>query len=459
MRRWIVRFGQRYLIVAIGLTSVLFVACNIVDSGDVTGTPAAKNPTPTQQPTASPSIATPSHLAAAEVDSDPDSASVVENGPEPSGPFAGEWDDEETVQVWNWLKTSSWQTDFRYRTVHLGDIESPSYRDRILPIDEPEFSPASSAPDYMNPAEPVLSLVVDGRAKAYPLAILMWHELVNDTIDGKPVVVTFCPLCNTAIVFESELDGVELSFGTTGKLRNSDLVMWDRQTESWWQQVTGAAIVGDYARTKAVLEMIPASIIPWARFVADNPGGEVLNRLFDVDGEPVRPYDSPPYAGYANSDRHPFAYPGEIDHTLPVTSRVLALNTDNKAVVYPFEFLVENPVVNDAIDGADIVALFDATTSSSFNTYERTRETAGSAAAFSRVVNGKSLTFEIGSEGLVDVETGSTWNLSGRAISGPLIGEQLIQVAHGNHFWFAVVLFWPETEIRDSLDKLVAVAG
>ena len=180
---------------------------------------------------------------------------------------------------------------------------------------------------------------------------------------------------------------------------------------------------------------------------------------FDADGEPVRPYDTPPYAGYSNSDRHPFAYNGEVDRTLRVTSQVLALNTDENAVVYPFEFLAENPVVNDVVDGLDIVAVFDATTSSSFNTYERTREIAGSAAAFSRVVGGNSLTFETGSEGLVDIETGSNWSLSGGAVSGPLIGEQLTQVTHGNHFWFAVVLFWPETEIRDSVDKLVGVAG
>jgi hypothetical protein len=311
----------------------------------------------------------------------------------------------------------------------------------------------------MDPSEPVLSLIVNGMAKAYPLAILMWHELVNDDIDGRAVVVTYCPLCNTAIVFESSVDGVELSFGTTGKLRNSDLVMWDRKTESWWQQITGAAIVGEYARTGATLEIIPASIISWERFESDHPEGEVLNRLFDGEGKPVRPYDSPPYAGYASSDRQPFAYNGQVDRTLLVTSRVLALNTVEKAVVYPFEFLAENPVVNDVIDGTDIVAVFDATTSSSFNTYEQTRQIAGSAAAFSRMMGGRSLTFEVSSEGLVDIETGSIWTLSGRAISGPLVGEQLTQVAHGNHFWFAVVLFWPDTEIRDSLDKLVSVAG
>ena len=459
MRRRIARRGQRYLIVAIGLTVALHIACSSVDPDSVPSTVVVENPTLTREPTTIPSVATPSQLIVGEVDSGPEPENAAVTEITMNDPFAGEWDDEETVQVWNWLKTRNWQTDFRYRTVHLGDIESPSYRDRILPIDEPEFSRVPTAPGYMNSAEPVLSLVVNGRARAYPLAILMWHELVNDNIDGRAVTVTYCPLCNTAIVFDRTFDGVELSFGTTGNLRNSDLVMWDRQTESWWQQITGAAIVGEYARTKATLQVIPASIIPWERFVSDHPEGVVLNRLFDTDGKPVRPYETPPYAGYANSDRNPFAYPGQVDRTLPVTSRVLALNTDEKAVVYPFEFLAENPVINDVSDGIDIVAVFDATTNSSFNIYDRTREIAGSAAAFSRVVDGKALTFEIRSEGLVDIETGSIWTLSGREVSDPLNGEQLIPVAHGNHFWFAVVLFWPETEIRDSLDKLAGVAG
>jgi len=208
MRRWTVRLGQRYLFVVIGLTSAVLLACSSGETGGITSTPGTRNPTPTQQATAETPVATPSHLVAAEADNDSEPANVVAAGTTPTDPFTGEWDADETVQVWNWLKTSTWQTDFKYRTVHLGEIESPSFRDRIQPIDEPEFSPVSSAPNYMNPAEPVLSLVVNGKAKAYPLAILMWHELVNDTIDRRAVTATYCPLCNTAIVFDSRVDGV-----------------------------------------------------------------------------------------------------------------------------------------------------------------------------------------------------------------------------------------------------------
>ena len=104
-------------------------------------------------------------------------------------------------------------------------------------------------------------VAVGGEAKAYPLAMLMWHEIVNDTVGGLPVTITFCPLCNAAITFERVVDGQELTFGTAGMLRNSDLVMWDRQTQSWWQQFTGEALVGDFAGTDSVLTFVPSSII------------------------------------------------------------------------------------------------------------------------------------------------------------------------------------------------------
>jgi hypothetical protein len=382
---------------------------------------------------------------------------VVELGP------LGEWDPEETSKVWAWLKQNRWDTDFRYRTVHLTEIEFYNFRDSILPIDQPEFSHVSKAPGYMSPDEPVVAVVLDGEARAYPLAILMWHEIVNDSIGDTPIAITYCPLCNTAIIFDRTVDGQRLTFGTTGSIRNGDLVMWDRSTQSWWQQITGEAIVGDYALSGAALEVIPSTIVPWDRFVAEYPDGMVLIRMFEDDGEPVRSYDTPPYTGYDNSDRRPFAYEGEVDRQLIVTSRVLSLSEGDVPVVYPFDFLAEHPVVNDVVDGVPIVAVFDDWTRSSFRGYDDVMGAAGSATAFSRLVGGRLLTFEVaeesygaaGSKRIIDVETRTTWSLSGRAIEGELAGEQLRQVLHGNDFWFAIALFWPDTEIRDSLDDLV----
>ncbi|MEE8046858.1 MAG: DUF3179 domain-containing protein [Dehalococcoidia bacterium] len=453
----------------VGSIMLLVVACSSDDPVEVlapvetitsvpsrTASPAAPTAL-TIAPTPTP---TPVEVSATAQNSEP--ADITETATDATAsddPFTGEWSEAETEKVWEWAVGHGWSTDFRFRKVHFTQIENYNVRDRILPIDNPEFAPASDAPEYMNPTEPVVSLVIDGHARAYPLAILMWHEIVNDTVGDMPVAVTFCPLCNTAIVFDSRVDGQRLRFGTTGNLRNSDLIMWDDVTESWWQQITGEAIIGEFVQTDAVLNMIPAEIVPWERFANDHPDGEVLVRLFDDEGEPLRSYETPPYGGYANSDRNPLAYSGKVDRQLLVTSRVLTFTSDDSAIVYPFEFLAENPVINDVVGGESIVAVFDGTTTSSFEDDDGERSSAGSAAAFSRVVGDRTLSFEADSNGMVDTETGTKWSLSGRGLSGELAGEQLVQVVHGNHFWFAVALFWPDTEIRDSLDNLTGGAG
>jgi hypothetical protein len=164
-------------------------------------------------------------------------------------------------------------------------------RDGIPAIDEPRFVTAEEADEWLEPQEPVIFLQIGDDARAYPIQVLMWHEIVNDTVGGVPVLVTFCPLCNTAIGFERTLDGRVLDFGTAGRLRNSNLIMYDRQTESWWQQATGGAIVGEL--TGRQLTFRPASIIAWADSKATHPGGEVLSRETGYG----RDYGRNPYSG------------------------------------------------------------------------------------------------------------------------------------------------------------------
>lgn len=157
----------------------------------------------------------------------------------------------------------NWNTDFNHSTISLNELQLVLPRDRIAPINDPTFAPVSDAPDYLRDEKPVIIVDINGDARAYPLAMLMWHEIVNDTVGDVLVTVTFCPLCNTGITFERVLDGRELTFGTSGMLRNSDLVMWDRQTETLWQQITGEALAGDYAAEERVLKFVPSSIIGW----------------------------------------------------------------------------------------------------------------------------------------------------------------------------------------------------
>ena len=241
----------------------------------------------------------------------------------------------------------NWFTDFNHRSVDLSEITTLLPRDRIKPVDAPEFGIASEPPPYMRDREPVIVLEVDGDARAYPLAILMWQEIVNDTVGGMPVTVTFCPLCNTAITFSRVVDGFELTFGTSGNLRNSDLVMWDRLTQSWWHQATGEAIVGSLTGKR--LSILPSAIMAWEMFQAEYPQGKVLLREFDEYGQAIRPYHEPPYAGYDSVDADPFAFNGVVDGRLPANARVLTVKTGSHSVAYAWSLIADWIVLNDSV--------------------------------------------------------------------------------------------------------------
>jgi len=213
------------------------------------------------------------------------------------------------------------KTDFDKRAIALDEIvDGGPPKDGIRSIDAPVFIPVAeetAIPD----TEPVIGLLLGGEARAYPLRYLMFHEIVNDVIGEVPVAVTFCPLCNSAIVFDRRIGGRTLEFGTTGKLRNSDLVMYDRQTESWWQQFLGEAIVGEL--TGARLEMLPARVESWARFRARAAGGKVLK----VEASGFMPYGMNLYGGY-DSRGNPPVYSGDLPDGIPPLSRVVSVGDE-----------------------------------------------------------------------------------------------------------------------------------
>ncbi len=226
----------------------------------------------------------------------------------------------------NWR--AEWpRTDFARHQVPLSEIRSGGPpKDGIPSIDAPRFEQlhdgkASGWVARIGDMEPVVSLVLGADARAYPLRILIWHEIANDTVGGTPVAVTYCPLCNTALVFERMSDGLTFDFGTTGKLRKSDLVMYDRQTESWWQQFTGDAIVG--AMTGRQLRLIPARLESFARFRQRFPVGQVL-----VPNDPgARNYGANPYVGYDAAGQKPFLYDGTLPEGIEPMERVVAVET------------------------------------------------------------------------------------------------------------------------------------
>jgi len=216
-------------------------------------------------------------------------------------------------------------TDFTEALVPFDEILSGGPpKDGIPSIDDPRFAPVAAVRDDLAAEEPVMTVAIDGDARAYPLRVLIWHEIVNDTAGGVPLAVTYCPLCNSAIVFERRVDGRVTTFGTTGKLRHSDLVMYDRRTESWWQQFEGRAIVGDAAG--AELERVPARLESLARFAARHPDGRVL-----VPTDPgARAYGRNPYAGYDSAPR-PFLFRGDYDGPGTPLMRVVAVDGVERA--------------------------------------------------------------------------------------------------------------------------------
>ena len=350
-----------------------------------------------------------------------------------------------------------WKTDFSKHCVPLSEISSggPS-RDGIPPLDRPQVYGQDQADPWLEPQEPVIAVTEGSEARAYPLKILIWHEIANDVIAGRPITVTFCPLCNTALVFDRRVAGQTLSFGTTGNLRYSDLVMWDRETESWWQQATGEAIVGTYTGTR--LTRIDALVLSYEEFKKAHPAGLVLSQ--EAANEEARQktgagrhYGVNPYAGYDRADTAPissFWGSRPLDQRLLPKARVAVAVFADPPIAYPVDDLPNATALNDEAGGRPIVLLSLRGVASVLDA----RSTAegsdvGQAALYDRRLADRTLTFR-GSSGKTfsDEQTGSTWLVSGVAIAGPLAGMQLATVPHEVTFWFVWSVFRPDTVVR-----------
>jgi Protein of unknown function (DUF3179) len=300
------------------------------------------------------------------------------------------------------LRLEGWEkTDFLRRSVRLDEFHSGGPpKDGIPAIDAPRFAPVGEI-EFLEPREPVIALTVGGETRAYPIQILIWHEIVNDELGGVPVAVTFCPLCNTALAFDRRVEGRTLDFGTTGKLRHSDLVMYDRQTESWWQQFGGDALVGRYTGTR--LDRLPARIVSWAEFERSHPEAGVLTRETGFD----RDYGSNPYQGYDDVDSSPI-FPVPEDERLPPKERVVYVERDGESVAVPYPLLARQRVVRVELDGSELVFRWRGGVASSLD--------AGEIA-------------------------------SGRDVGAADVTENGRRVAFSEPFWFALAAFDPDVRI------------
>ena len=337
-------------------------------------------------------------------------------------------------------------TDFSIHSVPYSEILSGGPpKDGIPAIDQPNFVSIPEANEWLKSMEPVILVEINKEAKAYPLQILTWHEIVNDSLGGVPIIVSFCPLCNTAIVFRREVSNLVLDFGTTGRLRYSNLIMYDRQTETWWQQAEGVGIAGKLTGTQ--LEPVPAAIISWEEYKSGYPQGLVLSRETGFS----RAYGQNPYTGYDDVNRPPFLYDGPTTPgKLAPVARVLALELNGDAVAYPYDLLKTQNVVNDQVGGSRVVIFWTADTASALDTaiIAEGRDV-GAAIAYRSELDGIPLQFSFDGQNIIDEQTQSTWNVLGRAVDGELAGQQLDSVVSINHFWFSWAAFKPQTRIYE----------
>ncbi len=398
-------------------------------------TPAAETSTPEpvkapRQTAVADPTPRPTTRAAAEVTATPPAVKLT--------PLSGA--ERRLIEEWN---QGGWTTEFSKKTIDLNEVISGGVpRNGIPPIRDPRFVSLERGNSVYNDLEPVVVFELNGEARAYPLQVLTWHEIVNDEVGGEPVLITFCPLCNTALSFSREVDGRIFTFGTTGKLRASNLIMWDEETESWWQQVTGEAIAGEMAGFE--LTFLPSAIASWGDFKSTFPTGAVLSQNTGYN----RPYGRNPYGGYDTIEDTPFLFDRKVDERLKPVERVVTVSVGESDAAYPYLELEQQSVVYDTVGGKEIVVLWAPGTLSALDSsvIAESRDVGG-AGVFVPLADGKRVTLKSMDGRFIDDETGSEWNVLGFAVAGPLEGKRMEPVVHGDHFWFSWAAFRPDTKV------------
>jgi hypothetical protein len=358
------------------------------------------------------------------------------------------------IAVVSIARTSGWSGD-RPSGAEIRPTFDPSKLTEVHPkgaipsLDAPAFESIASA-DWLDDAEPVVAVEIDGDARAYPIQILTWHEIVNDRVAGQPIAVTYCPQCNSAVTFKRpEIDGETATFGTSGSLYRSNLLMYDRTSDSLWPQLTGIAERGRMAGSQ--LLRLPSPIVSWKSFRAAFPDGRVLSHATGFD----RPYGENPHPGYDTRTTLPFDVDVAGDDRLPIMERVLGVRAGDDVVAYPFSDLERRSrrgltVVNDEVGGEPIVVIWlEGTLSAVDEKNIADSRDVGSTVAFSRDAGGDTLHLEGRRGRVLDRESGSIWNIFGKAIRGPRNGDRLKDVDTIEAFWFTWAAFHPRTSIWD----------
>jgi hypothetical protein len=299
--------------------------------------------------------------------------------------------------------------------------------DGIPSIDSPKFTTVDQAEGFMSDNDLILGVNINGDVKGYPLQIMVWHEIVNDNVGGTPIAVTYCPLCFTNQVFNRTVGGEILEFGTSGKLYNSNLVMYDRNSNSLWSQAMAQGIVGKFAG--ANLDRVPFDLAYWKDWKNIYPNSKILSK----DTGNIRPYGADPYGDYYTNSDILFPVPNKDDR-LGLKEIIIGVEALGDYKAYKLKDVENFKVIDDKINDKSI------TIWSAFPFMVK---------MFDPNVDSLTLTFRYDDEkkAFIDNQTGSEWNFDGKSINGDLSGKTLSRLPFDEGFWFEWVAFHPKTEV------------
>ncbi len=318
----------------------------------------------------------------------------------------------------------------RYRVNPDKLVQGCPGMDCIPSIDDPQFISAEEASSWLKDDDLVLAVEINNQTKAYPFKILTLHEIVNDELAGEPIAATYCPLCRSGFVFSRELGDRTLELGVSGKLYNANLVMYDRNTETYWSQIGGEAIVGPLVPQS--LDIITSTITEWGKWTDAHPGTQVLSRetgIYDPSS-----YDRNPYSGYEDSSRVGFGT-GSTDDRLHPKALVYGVSLDGESKAFPEEKIEKENAINDAVGGHPVLMVENQDT--------------GGIEIFSRDINGGTLEFKVENGKLLD-SNGNQWSFDGEALEGENKGSKLERIASHGIYWFAWSEFHPKTGVYEN---------
>ena len=327
------------------------------------------------------------------------------------------------------VEAKAWSLEDFTRNIQSGGPP----KDGIPPIDKPKYIPRTEAEKFLKSTDVVFGLAYQGIIKAYPQKILVWHEIVNDEVNGEKISITYCPLTGSAVGFRgASRDGTRLTFGTSGKLVNSNLLMYDRQTGSQWPQILGVAVDGKNKGT--VLDEISLAWTQWSRWRGQQPDTLVLS----TDTGHLRTYGRDPYgssdqrANYYDSGGPLFPVMAK-DNRFSPKEVVVGVKANGQQMAIQKQAMRNKKVTNTSLDGLPLVAIYDPDLDV--------------VRVFVRRVGEKPTSFASQKGRVVDELTSSQWTLDGRAITGKAAGIQLKQQASFDVMWFAWYAFFPKTHV------------